>query len=297
VEIKILSREQIEFQERDVQRAFEKDLSSLEDGLEFVASEVTIGTGRIDTLAFDTNTNQPVFIEYKRRGEFSESALVQLMEYLSWFARDENHTAVLTGWISQHRKIPDSEIEPSIRVLCVVTDIGDRVRNAVYVIANNVKVFSYVVSRDTNGAVVLVPKLEVDNSDVEAQVPEVASEAEVLRKNGHLVPVFEKVRAALRKDGTDEYPRPKGFNYKARRVYARAKFRQEYLFLELRVGRDVSGDPAFKGRQGSWGYFHLYPHTEVPAKVFEWIEKARAYKASAGDEEEVEVEEEPDAKQ
>ena len=38
MEIKILSPEDVEFKEKDVQAAFEKDLSKLEEGLEFISS-------------------------------------------------------------------------------------------------------------------------------------------------------------------------------------------------------------------------------------------------------------------
>jgi hypothetical protein len=158
MEIKILSPEEVEFKEKDIQNAFERDVSKLEEGLELVGSEVVIGTGRIDTLAFDTNTNRPVFIEYKRRGEFSKDALIQLMDYLSWFARDENRMAVLEKVIRQ-RKPEIEDIEPSIRLICVVTDIDDRIKNAIYVISNHIKVYSYMVARDTSNNVILVPKL------------------------------------------------------------------------------------------------------------------------------------------
>jgi hypothetical protein len=36
MEIKILSPEEVKFKEKDVQNAFERDLSKLEEGLEFV---------------------------------------------------------------------------------------------------------------------------------------------------------------------------------------------------------------------------------------------------------------------
>ena len=162
MEIKILSPVEVEFKEKDVQNAFERDLSKLEEGLEFIDTEVVIGTGRIDTLAFDTNRGCPVFIEYKRRGDFDKDALIQLMDYLSWFARDENRMAILERIIRRHK--PDfDDFEPSLRLICVVTDVDDRIRNAVYAINNHVKVFSYMVARDTANNVVLVPRLELDN--------------------------------------------------------------------------------------------------------------------------------------
>ena len=47
MEIKVLSPEDVDFKEKDVQNAFERDLSKLEEGLELVDTEVVIGTGRI----------------------------------------------------------------------------------------------------------------------------------------------------------------------------------------------------------------------------------------------------------
>src|SRR2546426_6198212 len=71
--------------ELDIQRAFEKDLARLEDGLTYVASFLPIGTGIIDTLAIDDENNL-VIIEFKKAGgDFDEGALIQLMNYYSWF--------------------------------------------------------------------------------------------------------------------------------------------------------------------------------------------------------------------
>lgn len=281
MDIKILSPEEIEFKEKDIQTAFERDLSKLEEGLELIASEVVIGTGRIDSLALDTNDSRPVFIEYKRRGEFDKDALIQLMDYLSWFARDENRMLILEKLIRQH-KSDIEDFDPSIRLICVVTDIDERVRNAIYAIANHVKVFSYMVARDTNNNVVLVPKLEVDNSEIERQVREATTEIELLKNNSHLQESFSALRAELEKEGAFSYTTAKTFRFKKERVFAKLRFRKKYIQLELRVGRGKVNDPDFKyWRQGesSWGYCYVYPSKSIPAKVVEWIDLARNYKS------------------
>jgi len=279
MEIKILSSEDVEFKEKDVQKAFERDLSKLEEGLERIDSEVVIGTGRIDTLAFDTNSSRPVFIEYKRRGEFNKDALIQLMDYLSWFARDENRMAILEKIIRQRK--PDIEdFDPSIRLICVVSDIDDRIRNAIYAIANHVKVFSYMVARDTANNVILVPKLEVDNAEVEPQMRETISEGELLKKHVHLQEVFNNLRTLLEKDGTFCYATGRSFRFKKDRVFGKVHFRKKYLLLELRVGKGKIADPDFKyWRQGesSWGYAYVYPSTAIPTKIVNWIEIARNF--------------------
>jgi Endonuclease NucS len=286
MEIKVLAPEpeEVEFKEKDVQGAFERDLAKLEEGLELVESEVIIGTGRIDTLAFDTNSNCPVFIEYKKRGEFGKDALIQLMDYLSWFARDKNRMSILERIIRRHK--PDiDDFEPSIRLICVVSEIDDRIRSAIYAIANDVKVFSYIVARDTANKVVLVPKLEVDNGDVEGPIRETISEAELLKKHAHLQELVSNIKTLLEQDGASSYTTVRSLRFKKDRLFARAHFRKSNMLLELRVGKGTVSDPDFKyWKQGesSWGYTHLYPSRPIPEKVAKWVEMARNA-ASAGE--------------
>ncbi len=271
--------------------AFERDLSKLEEELELIDSEAVIGTGRIDTLAFDANSSCPVFIEYKRRGEFGKDALIQLMDYLSWFARDENRMTILEKIIRQ-RKPDIDDFEPSIRLICVVTDIDDRIRNAIYAIANHVKVFSYMVARDTANNIILVPKLEVDNGDVEPQAREVTSEAELLRKHPHLQETIISLKSLLEKDGVYSYTTAREFRFKKNRVFAKVHFRKDYVLLELRVGKGKVSDPDFKyWRQGesNWGYTHIYPSRGVSEKVVNWAEFARISASAEGEDKDEEA--------
>lgn len=167
------------------------------------------------------------------------------MDYLSWFARDENRMAVLEKIIRQRK--PDIEdFVPSIRLICVVTDIDDRVKNAIYVISNHVKVYSYMVARDTGGNVVLVPKLEVDNSEVETQPRQPVSEGEFLKKYPHLHEVFSKLRPYLEKDGAYIDAAVDSLRVKKNRLFAVVRFRRKYIQLELQVGESVVSDPDSK---------------------------------------------------
>jgi len=279
MDIKILSPEEITFKEKDIQTSFEKDLTKLEDGLELIASEVTIGTGRIDTLAYDSESGRPVFIEYKRRGEFDKDALIQLMDYLSWFARDENRMAILEKLMKQYNKEIE-DFDPSIRLICVVTDIEDRVRNAIYAIA---KVYSYLVAKDTAGNVILVPKLEVDNSEIEAVLRPATSESELLKKHPNLQELFLQLKQALDNDGTIAYATGKTLRFKKEKVFAVVRFRLKYIQLELRAGQGVIQDDEFKyWRKGisPWGYVKIYPSKSIDPKILQWIGKARDFVAS-----------------
>lgn len=66
--------------ERDLQRLFEQNLAVL-TGLEFVSTEFSIQNQRLDTLAFDHETNSFVIIEYKRSS--NASVLDQGVSYLN----------------------------------------------------------------------------------------------------------------------------------------------------------------------------------------------------------------------
>ena len=284
--ITILAPEDIDFKEKEIQSAFEQDLSKLEDGLEFVKSELVIGTGRIDTLAFDTNTSSPVFIEYKRRGHFGKDALIQLMEYLSWFAKDENRMTLLEKLIRQ-LKLDVDEVEPSIRLICVVSDIDDQIRNAIYAITNHVKVYSYTVAHDTADKLVLVPKLEVDNSEIEPPIPEVKSEADILKKYPQLQQLFSSLRVELEKDGASGYTTAKSFRFKKTKVFAKLHFRKKYIMLELRVGQRKITDSEFvywRGGESQWGYVYIFPGKAIPDQVVKWIEIAKNYSVQSQEE-------------
>jgi predicted transport protein len=66
--------------EREIQNLFEQNLTLL-TGLEFVKSEFTIKGKRIDTLAYDTQSNAFIIIEYKR--DKNVSVVDQGFTYLS----------------------------------------------------------------------------------------------------------------------------------------------------------------------------------------------------------------------
>jgi hypothetical protein len=71
--------------ERDVEEHLIQNLSSLEEGLRFVASQVNNEVGRVDILAEDANGTR-VIIELKV-GEAKDAAIGQIARYLGWYAQ------------------------------------------------------------------------------------------------------------------------------------------------------------------------------------------------------------------
>lgn len=82
--------------ERDIQRLFEENLSQI-TGLEFIKSEFSIQNQRIDTLAFDSESQSFVIIEYKRNHNYSVfdqgvSYLNTLLKFKADFVLTYNET-------------------------------------------------------------------------------------------------------------------------------------------------------------------------------------------------------------
>lgn len=94
---KIMDLKEIPFKlERDIQNLFEGNLKQM-TGLEFVKSEFSIQNQRIDTLAFDSENQSFVIIEYKRNHNYSVfdqgvSYLNTLLKYKADFVLEYNET-------------------------------------------------------------------------------------------------------------------------------------------------------------------------------------------------------------
>lgn len=82
--------------EKEIQKLFETNLATLTN-LQFIKSEFTIKNNRIDTLAFDSESNSFVIIEYKRQKNDSVidqgvSYLNLMLEYKAEFIVEFNET-------------------------------------------------------------------------------------------------------------------------------------------------------------------------------------------------------------
>jgi predicted transport protein len=93
--------------EREIQNLFEQNLTAL-TGLEFVKSEFTIKGKRIDTLAYDIQSNAFIIIEYKR--DKNVSVVDQGFTYLSLMLENKADF-VLTYNETLNRNLHSSKID------------------------------------------------------------------------------------------------------------------------------------------------------------------------------------------
>jgi hypothetical protein len=142
------------------------------------------------------------------------------------------------------------------------------------------KVFTYLIARDSAQKLVLVPRLEADNTDVERPIPVPISEPELWNKHPDLRDLFHEIRTHLEKDGASGYATAKSFRFKKVHLFSKVRFRKKCIRLDLRVGMRAVEDPDFtnlRSGDSNWGYVYLYPSNVVPEKVIAWIDLARRF--------------------
>lgn len=211
------------------------------------------------------------------RGEFDKEALVQLMDYLSWFVRDEAHFPYLEKYI--RKKKPDIEkISSEIRLICVVSDVEDRVKNACYVINNPTQIVTYTTVKDEKGDILIIPRIELDNTE-RYVISEEVSEDEILREYPNLTPLYQEIKNYILSLGKDveSYMVGRSPRFRRRRVFANVWFTRKWISLELFVGQGTIKSERFKywrSGESDWGYVHITPKEGLNEEVKDWIKKA-----------------------
>jgi len=193
--VKFAKSSKRDISEKEIQKAFEENLNEVEEGLEYIDSFVHIGTGIIDVLAIDRMDNA-VIIEFKKMGNFDESALIQLMDYFSWFVRDENHLNHLKEIIQ--KKKPEFPSDFDIRLMVVVNQVSDRIKNACWSLLPDIKLITYTIFEDSKNEPHVFPKEILDTSKGgEKLVKQPKTEEEHFKKATKMKPLYNILKQKI----------------------------------------------------------------------------------------------------
>ena len=206
MKLKFAKPEKKDIPEADIQKEFEKNLGHLDDsGLKYVASYVPIGTGIIDTLALDDDLN-PVIVEYKRPGAFDRDALFQLMNYYSWFASDENHVSYIREYVRKVKpELLTGSMTSDLRLIAVVSDVEEEVKNACYALEPAIQVVQYRFSKmEEDGSLIMIPQIVLDTREYEREITPPKTIEDHFRNRDTAKAVFEKLLDELRKSCAPE---------------------------------------------------------------------------------------------
>lgn len=265
--------------EADIQKAFEDNLEAIDEGLSYVASYLPIGTGIIDVLAVDEDKNA-VIIEFKKAGDFDEDALIQLMNYYSWFVTDENHKLYLENVI---RKIkPEIDKIEDIRLIAVVSEVSDRVKNACWALEPPIKLVSYSLSRDSSGDIVIHPVEVLDTSvGGETIIKPPKTEEDHLKEHESFRAIYHTLKESIL---SDIDPNVK-FNYSPqnyigvvrRRTFLAIKFQAKWVRLDVLVKpKDVNFNSRVidYGPNSEWSYIILESPQQIDEALIEILKVA-----------------------
>ncbi len=278
VKLSILKNVNLDIPEKELQDLFEKNLDSIEEGLKHVDSYLHIGTGIIDILAIDEESN-PVIIECKRIGHFDRDALIQLMEYYSWFSKDENHIRLL---FSVFEKKGYREVTQDIRLMALVSSVSEEVKNACWALSPSIKLVSYTLSRSPKDDEILVAPVVVLDTSVGTNsfIYQPKSEDDHFKSNSHMRPLYEKFKKeVLSIDSTIKInPSPQDYiAFVGKKNLCGLHIKKNWLRLDFPLTSEEANNPDYywSEKWGGWGYYHLENEAKID-EALELVQKALA---------------------
>lgn len=178
--------------EKEIQKLFEQNLSTIMN-LEFVKSEFQIKDKRLDTLAYDLQTNAFVIIEYKR--DRNISVFDQGITYLNLMLQNQAEFIVEYNE-SLNKKLKRQDVDWSqSRVVFVSTDFTD-----IQIGATNFKDLSielWTVKRFENGIIAVTPIKKSRNA---------VSFKPIARKSKEMENVAKEIKVYTEEDALSNKP-------------------------------------------------------------------------------------------
>lgn len=256
--------------EKEIQSLFEQNLSEF-TGLEFVKSEFTIKNKRIDTLAYDPESNAFVIIEYKRDRNYSVvdqgvSYLNLMLEYKGDFIVEYNE--------SQNKHLKRESIDWSqTRVVFVAPSFTDNQKQA-----TNFKDFGielWEIKRYIGGIILINPLQKTKSAPSIKQIQQFESKEiqkiskeikqydeafHLANKSDEVKELYEQFRDAILNLAPDFEINPKKLyvafkKHKRNIVYIEIQKNQLRLTLNAKMGQldDTKGLSRDISTIGHWG--------------------------------------------
>lgn len=256
--------------EKEIHQLFERNLPSITN-LKFVKSEFTIKNNRIDTLAFDEESNSFVIIEYKRNQNFSVidqgvSYLNLMLEYKAEFIVEYNET--------QKKNLQRSDIDWSqSKIIFVSPSFNDFQKQSTNF--KDLAIELWEIKQFDNDVIVLnsikksnaAPSFKHVQKDQNSQISKVIQQTKVYSEEDHLqgksddtIELYESYKTAILNLGNDIDVKPKkqeiGFTTKGK-IFTDVCIMKSSLKFFINMKSGTLDDPKFITRDvsniGHWG--------------------------------------------
>lgn len=238
--------------ERDIQRLTETNLEKIVN-LEFVCSEFSLHNFRIDTLAYDKETNSFVIIEFKRDRSFS--VIDQGYAYLALMLNNKSDFILEYNEKTQKNLKRDDVDWTQSRVMFVANSFTTYQMNAinfkdlpielweVKVYDNDVVLFNQLLSQDSTESIKTITKNKAIDS-VSNQV-KVYTLEDHLNVDSRIKELFYALREKILSlsDTIEERPKKLYIAYRIRSTFVYVHIQQSKIKIHLTIDKNKLIDP------------------------------------------------------
>jgi len=254
--------------EKKIQNLTEKNLKHI-FGLEFVKSELTLGSLRIDTLAFDNETGSFVIIEYKKGKNYS--VVDQGYAYLALLLNNKADF-ILEYNESKNKNLKRRDVDWSqSRVIFISPKFTKYQRLAINFrdlplelwevskYENNTVLFNQLKSPETSESITTVsPKSELVQK-VSREIKVYTEEKHLQGKPGNIIEIYEELKSRILNLGEniEIRPRKKYIGFIANTNFTDVNIKISKLKLWINLTKGELDDPKKMARDvsniGHWG--------------------------------------------
>lgn len=234
-----------------------------------------------------------VIIEYKRPRESDRDALLQLMKYYGWFVSDENHMKYLREYIAKTKpEILEQGGEINdIRLIAVVGELSDDVKNACYAVYPDIEVIVYKTFRWGDDIGILPQIVFEAAAEVKREIKPPKTLEEHFKNKEQMRSLFDTLEKKLRESISPDIkikPTQQYINIFTKEdgpAFLGVWIYKDYIKLECRA---ILDDPRFKpwtrdsawGKPGQGGSVEIRSAQEINDKIIGWIRESYRNKVS-----------------
>lgn len=193
-------------------------LQIIEKGLKLVGTNVSAGTGFIDTLAIDNNL-VPIVIEYKVDEKSDQDALVQALDYANFVQRNPE---IFSKFIKEKLGLDEEKLNmDDVSIIIVAPRFSERVINAAHQVEPPIQLLRYKYYENS-----LFTELVYDSTStpIQRQPQDYTVNEKFERNYSRMKPIFDKLEQEVNKFGSDI------------RIYAKKyyiAFKRTYMFAVI----------------------------------------------------------------
>ncbi|ROI06575.1 hypothetical protein EGI16_01315 [Chryseobacterium sp. G0240] len=279
--------------EKEIQNIFESNLQTLTNW-KFIKSEFTIKANRIDTLAYDSENNSFVIIEYKRDRHFSVvdqgvSYLNLMLEYKADFIVEYNE--------SQNEAIKRADIDWSqskvVFVSPAFTDFQKQASNF-----KDLPIELWEIKQYENDIILInpikkstaAPNIKEVKSEHNSVISKVTKEVTVyteelylLGKNDSVIELYESYKQAILNLSSELEVHPKkwyiAFKTKTNVIDIKVQANSLKMWINLKRGqlddsKNIMKDVSLKGHNGNGDYEITVKNTENLEYIMSLVKQA-----------------------